>query len=164
MSHYPWGVFLHVAFVLLFVLGHGVSAAVGLRVRSERDPVRITALLDLSRWSLNIASIGLLGLLVTGIIVSIMGDWFRQAWPFVSIALLFVVGGTMTPLARSYLDDVRMAVGATTGNKKKDALGRQPLPADELAVLLDSRRPLAAAAIGLVGLLVLLWMMYFKPF
>ncbi|HEV8053531.1 MAG TPA: hypothetical protein VGP30_01745 [Candidatus Limnocylindrales bacterium] len=148
MSLYPWMVFLHVAFVLMFVLGHGVSAAVGLRVRAEREPARIAALVDLSRWSINFAGIGLLGVLITGVVLVIKADWFRIAWPWVSIVLIVVIGGAMTPLARSYLDDVRLAVGALTGNKKKDALGRPLLPPDELALLLDSRKPLAAAAIG----------------
>jgi hypothetical protein len=160
---YTWIVFLHVATVLLFVLGHGVSAAVSLRTRTERDPVRIGALLDLSRWSLNVAGIGLLGIIVTGLAAGWAGDWFGRAWFWVSIVVLVVVGGLMTPLGRGYLDDVRLAVGVPTGNRKKDAEPRV-VDVDRLPAILADSRPITTSILGSVGLLVLLWLMYFKPF
>ena len=55
MDLYPWIVFLHVAGVFLFFMAHGTSMAVGFRLRQERDPARVRALLDLSSWSLGIA-------------------------------------------------------------------------------------------------------------
>ena len=38
------------------------------------------------------------------------------------------------------------------------------MSADELAVLLDSRRPDVIALVGVLGLLILIWLMMFKPF
>jgi hypothetical protein len=108
-------VFPHVASVLSFVLGHGVSAAVSLRMRAERDPLRIGVLLDPSRWSLNLAGIGLLGVIVTGLSAGWAGDWFGRAWIWISIFVLVVVGALMTPLGRGYLGDVRVPVGVPTG-------------------------------------------------
>ena len=160
---YDWVVFLHVASVLLFVLGHGVSAAVGLRVRAERDPVRIGALLDLSRWSLNIAGVGLLALAVTGFAAAWMQGFLARGWIWASVVVVVVVGGLMTPLGRGYLDDVRVAVGVPTGNKKKDAEPR-PFSAERLPAILADSRPVTTAVLGAVGLLVALWLMYFQPF
>ena len=48
--------FAHLAGVFGFLVAHGVSAGVGLRLRKERDPVRARALLDLSASSLNLAN------------------------------------------------------------------------------------------------------------
>ena len=44
-------VFLHVVFVLGYLLAHGVSAAVAFALKKERDLNRIRALLDLSAAS-----------------------------------------------------------------------------------------------------------------
>jgi len=46
---YTWLIYLHVFSVLGFLLAHGSSAAVMFRLRVERDPARIGALLDLAR-------------------------------------------------------------------------------------------------------------------
>src|SRR6266511_2088162 len=51
MELYPWLVFLHIGGAFLFVLAHGVSALVAFRLRAERDPGRMTALLELSSTS-----------------------------------------------------------------------------------------------------------------
>jgi len=44
----------------------------------------------------------------------------------------------------------------------------EPPPAqvgpDELAALLDTRRPEALAAVGFIGLVLILWLMVLKPF
>jgi hypothetical protein len=45
---YPWIVFLHVVGVLLFFIAHGTSMAVGFRLKRERDPARVRALLELT--------------------------------------------------------------------------------------------------------------------
>ncbi|HEX6655950.1 MAG TPA: hypothetical protein VF153_07045, partial [Candidatus Limnocylindria bacterium] len=60
-------VFLHVSFVMLFVLVHGASAVIAFRLRSERDPARVAALLDASRLAINswVMIVGMLGFLVT---------------------------------------------------------------------------------------------------
>ncbi len=164
MEHYPWLVFLHVLSVLIFTLGHGASAAVLLRLRAETDPVRLGALLDLSRWSLNIAGLGLLGALITGIAAGVIGSWLGTGWFWASLALFLVVGGLMTPLGRGYLDQVRQGLGVATGNRKKDAAAAPVLAPGELAVVLRSSRPLVISAVGVSGLAVLLWLMMFKPF
>ena len=48
MDLYPWIVFLHVVGVLLFFIAHGTSMAVGFRLKRERDPARVRALLELT--------------------------------------------------------------------------------------------------------------------
>lgn len=163
MDLYPWLVFVHVVSVILAFLGHGASAATALRLRSERDPVRIAALLDLSQWSLTAAGVGILVVLVSGIVAGIVRGWWGQGWIWLSLVLFVVVGGLMTPLGGSYLNQVRRAVGVPTRDTKGDAAAR-PLEPAELEVLLRSPKPMQVAALGIAGLVVITWLMMFKPF
>jgi hypothetical protein len=160
----PWIKFLHIAGAFLFVAGHGVSMAMVFRLRQERDPERMKAILDLSSGSLNVAGIGLLVLLVAGIVGGIVGGYFGQAWIWVSLVLLIVIGGLMTPLAGIHFGQVRAALGMRTRNLKPGDPDPVPLPLDEVLAMTRSRRPDYAAAIGGVGLLAILWLMTFKPF
>ena len=71
---YQWVVFLHVLGVFGFLMSHGVSAAVSLKLRGERDLERVRALLQPSGLSLYASYPSLLLLLVTGIVAGFMGD------------------------------------------------------------------------------------------
>ncbi len=57
-----WWVFLHIAGVFGFLMAHGVSAYVTLRLPRERDPARVSQLLELSASSVGFMwnSIGVL--------------------------------------------------------------------------------------------------------
>ena len=163
MELYPWVVFIHVASVVLTFFAHGASAATALKLRSEREPARIAALLDLSSSSLAAAGIGLLVVFVSGIAAGIMGGWWGQLWIWASLVLLIGVSVLMTPLGVNYLNDVRRAIGLPTRDQKADAAAR-PLDPPELELLLRSAKPVQTALIGIVGLVILLWLMMFKPF
>ncbi|HUG30317.1 MAG TPA: hypothetical protein VMQ65_07400 [Candidatus Limnocylindria bacterium] len=162
-----WIVFLHVAGAFAFAAGHGVSIFVAFRVRRERDPVRIASLLDLSAASLVVAGIGLLGLLGllgAGIVAGIVLGSFGRAWVWISLVLLLVIGGLMTPISGMYFARLRRAVGQRTPNMKPDQPDPEPVSGEELATLLDSRRPEALLLVGGTGLMVILWLMMFRPF
>ena len=78
MDFYPWIVFLHATGVLLFFIAHGTSMAVGFRLKRERDPARVRALLDLSSWTLGVwPSIAFVVGLVAGIAAGIMRGLVR---------------------------------------------------------------------------------------
>ncbi len=159
-----WIVFLHVAGAFAFVAGHGVSMFVAFQVRKERDRARLGALLDLSGWSLGVAGIGLLVLFVSGILAGIILGSFGRWWIWVSLALLVVIAGLMTPVGGSYFTRIRVALGQRTrGLKPADP---DPVPASdtELAALLVSRAPETLLLLGAGGFLVILWLMMFRPF
>jgi hypothetical protein len=164
MELYPWLVFLHIGGAFLFVLAHGVSALVAFRLRAERDPGRMTTLLELSSTSVGIMYIGLSTLLVAGIVAAINRDWFAQGWPWAAIIVLVVVTAAMYALASRYYAGIRQALGLASMNDKR---GEQPPPArpvDEVIRMLDSRRPEQIAVVGFAGLLIILWLMILKPF
>ena len=47
-----WWVLLHIAGAFGFLMAHGVSAYAVLRLRKERDPVRVSQLLEMSSSSI----------------------------------------------------------------------------------------------------------------
>jgi hypothetical protein len=160
----PWIVLIHIVAAFGFVLSHGVSAFVAFRVRAERDPARIGALLDLSALSLGVMYTSLALLLVAGIVAAIVGGFFARLWPWAAIVTLVVVAGAMYPLASEHYTKVRRAIGQRTQRDKPTDPAPVPLDAAGLAALLDNRRPEAIAAVGAIGLLVILWLMVLKPF
>lgn len=167
MDLYPWIVFIHAASVLLFFIAHGTSMAVGFRLKRERDPERVRMLLDLSSWSLGVTpSIAFLVGVIAGIAAGIMHGWFGQAWIWISLALLVAVSGAMTPLVAARLNAIRTAAGTQAINPFSRKPPAPPPDQDprELDRLLDAWNPAPSAIMGLGGFLVILWLMFFKPF
>jgi hypothetical protein len=164
MDWYPWVVFVHVAAAFLFVMGHGASMWASDQIRHERDAVRITTLLELSGRSLGLVYGSLLTLLIAGIAAGIMGGHFARGWIWASIAVLVAIMVLMYVLASRYYGRVREAVGIRSYQTPKDAPDPTPVSAEELAALVDSRRADYIGLVGVIGLLVLLWLMLFKPF
>lgn len=159
---YDWVVFVHVVAGFAFVAGHGVSAHVAFQLRGERDRARITALLDLSSYSLFLLYGALLVLLAAGILAGFMGGWWAQLWIWVALGLVVVISFSMYVMASPYYAGLRRGLGLKAyGDAKTPA---EPLSDDELARLLSSPRPWWMAAIGTVGLLIIIWLMRFKPF
>lgn len=164
MDFYGWLVFAHIVAVILAFTAHGVSAFAMFRVRSERDPGRLAAILDLSAGSLVAAGIGLLVAIVLGIVAAIMGGHFGKFWPWASIIVVVVVIGLMTPLAGIPMNRVRRALGMRVQGDKATDPPRQPGTADELSSALAGIRPELPAAVGIGGIVVLAWLMRVKPF
>jgi hypothetical protein len=164
MEWYPWVVFVHVAAAFLFFMGHGASMWVSYQIRDERDMARIRVLLEMSSRSLGLVYVSLLTLLVAGIVAGIMGGHFGRGWIWAAIAVLVAITVLMYALASRYYGRVREAVGMRAYQTPKDAPDPTPVSAEELAALVDSRRPDVIGLVGIIGLLILLWLMMFKPF
>jgi len=159
-----WIVFLHVAGAFAFVAGHGVSMFVAFRLRKERDRARLAALLDLSAWSLGVAGIGLLVLFLSGVLAGIVLGSFGRWWIWVSLVLLVIIAGLMTPVGGSYFTRIRVALGQRTRGLKPADPDPLPVRDAELAGLLLSRAPETLLLLGGGGFLVILYLMMFRPF
>lgn len=164
MELYPWVVVAHVFFVIVSFGAHGVSAFSMFQAKSESDRTRLAATLDLSAASLTIAGIGLVLAVVLGIVAAVMGGHFGQLWPWASIAVVVVVWLAMTPMAASRMLAVRAALGMPGRNDKPGDPPRQPAGDAELAAARADLKPELVAAIGLVAIAVLVWLMELKPF
>jgi uncharacterized membrane protein len=154
---YNWWKFLHVAGVLAFVMFHGVSILAALRLRSERDRRRIAELMQLSGSSLRGMYVSLGWLIVFGVIAGIKGLWWNDGWFWISIAILILVMGEMSAVARPYYQRVKEAVEIRPSGvpRRSD---------EELDEILRSPVAAANAAIGFVALVAIAWLMIFKPF
>lgn len=164
MDWYPWIKLLHVIGAFGFVLAHGASAFAAMRIRDEREPGRVAALLDLSGTSLGLMYASLLVLLAAGVTAGFVGAFWGRAWIWAAIGVLVIVVVAMYPLGSQHYAKVRRAVGLKAYNDPKDAPPPAPLAPDELATLLASPRPFQLAALGGIGLVVILWLMVVKPF
>ena len=155
---------IHVIGVILFVVAHAVSAGVVLMVWRERDPDKLRRLLTLSRQSLLVAFIGLAAWFLGGILAGFSGNWWTSGryWIWAAVVLAVVLIGLMTPMGRIYLNRVREAVGIDPDTGKVDSSKQVDPVAVEAAVA--SGQPLLLAALGIVGLAILYWLMVAKPF
>jgi amino acid transporter len=163
MDWQPWLKLLHIAAGFTFVLAHGVSAFSSIKLRGERDPARVIALLDLSKFSLPISDVAILVLLASGIASGFVGGYWGHLWIWVSIGVLVFLFIFMSLRGVQHHDAIRHALGTAGFYDKKDT----PIPEADpvaLAAALDSPRALELAAVGGIGLLVLLWLMVLKPF
>jgi hypothetical protein len=159
-----WLKFAHILGAFLFVGGHGVSMAMALRLRRERDPARMLAMLDLSSGAIGIATIGMLVLLVAGIVDGIVVGAFARLWIWAALVIFVGTGIAMTPLASGHFNAVRQALGQRTRQMKPDEPDPVARPIDEVVALAAGPRPMQVAVFGGLALLVLLWLMTFKPF
>lgn len=152
-SVYRLWVFLNVAGVLGFVAAHGASSVVALRVRREREPGRIRAMLDLSRSTLRLMYWSLVLLLLGGIAAGFDGHWWGWGWIWAALGLLLALTAFLGAAAGPHYGRIRRAIRAAG-----------PEPAPSLEALLRSPRPLVLAVVGTGGILAILALMIFKPF
>jgi hypothetical protein len=164
MDFYPWVVLTHVLAAFGFAMSHGVSVFAAFAMRRSGEPGEVRTLLGLSSASLGGLYISLVVLLVAGITAAIMHGWFGQGWPWAAIGVVVVVIIAMYAMASRYYAAVRSAVGLPSMNDKKGEPPPAAVSHEELTALLDTRRPEALAAIGLVGFALLVWLMVLKPF
>lgn len=163
MDWTPWLMFLHVTAGFTFALAHGVSAFTTLKLRGERDSARVTALLDLSKYALPISDMAILVLIVSGIVAGFVRDDWGHLWIWVSIGVLVLLFVYMSVRGVKHHDAIRHALGLAGFYDKKGAAVPDADPA-ALAKALDSPRALELAAVGFIGLGVILWLMVVKPF
>ena len=154
---YQWLVFLHIAGVFAFLLAHGTSVAVMFRIRKERDRTKIRTLIELSGASMTGFYVSIAVLLATGVIAGVVGNWWGRLWIWLSLVLFLAIAGLMYPLATQYF---RRVAGAASMRPS----GAPMASDEELDELLSSSRPLVIALVGFGGILLILWLMVFKPF
>ncbi len=145
---------LHVIGALGFLAAHGATGAVAFRLRVEREPERIRALLDLSRSTRSLMYWSLLLLLGAGISNGFVLHVWGQGWIWTALVLLIVLLLVAFPLAVPYYKRVRLAVAPDGPGASRE----------ELAVLLSPSRPIVIAVVETAGILVIVWLMIYKPF
>lgn len=157
LTAYSWWKFLHVAGVIAFVSFHGVSMVAALRVRKERDRVRIATVLQLSGSSLMGMYVSLAWLITFGVVAGIQGDFWNDGWFWISIGLLVLAVAEMSAVGRPYYERLKEAVEVRPSGvpRRSD---------EELEEILSSPVAVWNAVFGAAVLLAITWLMIFKPF
>lgn len=157
-------IFLHVAGVFGFLLAHGASAAASFALFRERNLERAKAMLDLSSSTVGLMYASLLTAVLTGVILGILGGFWNKGWIWASLILLVLIWGAMDGLGSRAYAKIRKAVGLPYRTGFKDNPAEPPASAAEIDAVLGSAKPMVLAGMGVVGLLIILGLMYFKPF
>lgn len=157
---YSWLVFSHIAGVALFVAAHGVSMFAAFSVRAQRDPRAVSVLLTASKRAVALAYVGLFLLVVGGVGAAISLGVMDRVWIIGSIVLLVAIMVAMYSIATTYYVGIRSLVGdgLERGDDDSPVVDRVALEAR-----LDSRRPELLLSVGGSGLVILVWLMVFKP-
>jgi len=164
MDWYPWLIFAHIIGAFGFAMGHGASALMAFRLRTERDPGRIAGMLELSLAGINVLTWSLLLLLASGIAGGFANNLWGKGWIWVSLALLLLISGLMTPFGAIHYNRVRAAIGVRSPRAKATDPLPEPASAAELEALLIGPQPWILAGIGGGGFVLILALMHFKPF
>ena len=147
-------VFLHIVGVVIFAIAHGVSMFAAFRVRHETDPAVVAAVLGMSKSAVLVAYLGLLLLLIGGLGAAWQSGALLAPWAVASYVVLVLVISVMYVVATPYYVRIRGLV---------DGEGPAPIEPAVLHAELDTHRPEVLAAVGSIGLLVLLWLMVVRP-
>ena len=148
-NFYVWLKYLHLLGLGAFLIGHGMSAGTSLVLRRPLPDAARAALLQLSIRAYAVAGPGLLLLVVTGVWMGFLGSWWRTGWIWAAIVVLVAT-------------IVLMSAQSVPYHKARDAAAKNP--PGELEPELNKARPLVLAAVGGVALVVLYFLMVFKPF
>jgi predicted PurR-regulated permease PerM len=161
---YRWIIFLHVVSAFIFFMAHGVSIGVALWLRREHQLERLRMLLELSDASRRFVRGSLVVLLLSGIAGGFMLNWWHMGWIWVSLALLVFITVVMFRGMSPYFNKLRKAVGSPyqEGGKIRPAL--EAAPAAEIEALLTTGNMVVMTGIGIGIMVVIVYLMMFKPF
>ena len=154
---YSWIVFLHVFSAFVYMLAHGVQAAVMLKLRSEADPERSLTLFNALNGT-RLQRITLALVMVTGLVAGFQRPWWRHGWMWTALAMLVVITVLMRLYGAGYYTLVSGAARRAIAEQKTQ---------ESMEAFLAARtswHAIGVAIIGIGGLAVIVWLMMFKPF
>jgi uncharacterized membrane protein len=154
---YEWLVLMHIVGVLGFMFSHGISAAMALRLRHERNPDRIRGMLQISNSSLSMFYGSTLLLLGGGIWAGFNGHWWDEGWIWVGLGLFVANMIFMYAVPAPYYKRIREVM--TIEESGSSAVGPQQV--DEM---LRSNLPVVVLLVGLASILFITYLMVIKPF
>jgi hypothetical protein len=142
--------------VVSFMTCHGGSVFVLYRIRQTTDRQKILDLLTFSGETVIPMYISLIVLVVAGVVAGIGGSWFHFWWIWAAIGVLILTTALMTVTARPYFQRVKAACAVRPSGVPRAS-------DEELAELVGGQTANLITAIGTAGLLVILYLMIYKP-
>jgi 4-hydroxybenzoate polyprenyltransferase len=141
---YRWIVFIHIASVLGLLLVHPVTVA--FHLKQERDDTRIRELLEVSEAASTLRWVFFGLTLLSGVVLGFMGSWWSSLWIWAALVLFVLIAVVMNRYGGRTIDEI-----ADTWDDV------------EMERLLTRFRPGFLAVTGTGGLLLILYLMLFKP-
>ena len=154
--YYQWILLLHILSVLALLGTHGTSMVVLYRIRAERDRRKIVDLISLSGETSIPMYVSIGAIVVTGILLGLKLTVFSNWWIWVAIGILAVMIALMTAIAKPYFRRVKEACEVRPS-------GVPRVSDEELGQILRSSRAHVITAIGVIGLVAILYLMVFQP-
>ena len=141
---YQWIVFIHIASVLGLLLVHPVTVA--FHLKEERNDVRIRELLEVTEAASRLRWIFFGLVIASGAVLGFLGSWWGTAWIWAALVIFVAIGVVMNVYGGRTIDRIADTHDDT-----------------EMERLLTRFRPGLLAVTGAGGLLVILFLMLFKP-
>jgi len=141
---YRWILFIHIASVLGLLLVHPVTIA--FHLKEERVDVRIRELLEVSEAASALRWIFFGLVVVSGVVLGFLGSWWGSIWIWAALVIFGLIALVMNRYGGRTIDQI--------ADTKDDA---------QMERLLARFNPWILAATGTGGLLVVLYLMMFKP-
>jgi hypothetical protein len=146
--------------IFVFLIQHAAEIFVTFRLREQKAPDGIDRVFTFlpSNNSRNLRITYSL-IIVSGMTAGFMSAWWRQGWMWTALGVMIGIWIFMNRAGGKYLD----AIDAITAEalKNKD----EPSAIEEFSSALRARRkPEIMTVTSVIGLLIILWLMMFKPF
>ena len=141
---YRWILFIHIASVLGLLLVHPVTIA--FHLKEERVDVRIRELLEVSEAASALRWIFFGLVVVSGVVLGFLGSWWGSIWIWAALVIFGLIALVMHRYGGRTIDQI--------ADTKDDA---------QMERLLARFNPWILAVTGTGGLLVVLYLMMFKP-
>ncbi len=157
--------FIHVASAFLYFLLHGGVASVAFVLGRQSRREAGEALESILDYVNPAAPLSLAVTVLSGIILGIMGRWWRWGWIWTSLILLALIWFAMSRLGNRYFDEqfqriYESEVQPNTGQES----GTQAYQPSKLSGVLQGNPAAFLTAIGVAGMFAILWLMMSKPF
>jgi hypothetical protein len=153
---HEWIVLIHIVGVLGFMFSHGISGAMALRLRRERNPDRIRAMLEISESSFGVFYGSIFLLLGGGIWAGFNGRWWGHGWIWVGLGLFVANMVFMYVVPVPYYKRIREAVTMESSDST--------VTPEQLDTMLRSNLPFLVLAVGVLSILFIAFLMVIKPF
>ena len=141
---YQWIVFIHIASVLGLLIVHPVTVA--FHLKQERNDVRIRELLEVTEAASTLRWIFFGLVILSGVALGFLGSWWSNTWIWAALVIFVLIGLVMNLYGGRTIDRI--------ADTRDDA---------EMERLLARFRPWILGVTGAGGLLVILYLMLFKP-
>jgi hypothetical protein len=157
---YIWVVYLHLVVIFIFLIQHAAEIWVSFKLREQKEPGGIFATYSFMPAN-NVRNLRITYslIIITGIAAGFITSWWRQGWMWTALAVMIVIWIVMRRVSSVYL----YAVDAIAEHALKNS--EDPSAMEKFRSELQSRKePELLSATSVIGGLIILWLMMFKPF